>query len=179
MNRGIELMKWMEPQAWLAAAKAHARSEGKSSNIVAKWLMAMVLVGGTVIYQWSKADPEKRIAPPSLALVVILLFIALTGLAWGSILLRSKVTSLYQNGILHGECFSRRWTPFDSIEAFEIEEVEFEGRRFTFLNWQESGGEEESYAVIPPEVDIAEIIALLTSKGIKQTALSTGDDSEQ
>jgi hypothetical protein len=176
MNRGTELMKWNEPRAWLAAARAQARSEGKSSHYVAKWLVALVMVAGTVAYQWYIADTEKRVAPIILALVVIVLFIFLTALAWCSNLLRSTVTFLYQNGILHGPRFSRKWTPFRSIEVFYMEEDEFQSRPFTFLNWQESGWEEESYAVVPFEVDTAEIIALFKSKGIEQ-AVEINDDN--
>lgn len=137
------------------------------------------MVAGTVACQWYIADPEKRVAPMSLALVVIVLFIFLTALAWCSILLRSTVTSLYQNGILHGPRFSRKWTHFHSIEAFYMEENEFQGRPFTFLNWQESGWEEESYAIVPPEVDTAEIIALFKSKGIEQAVEINGGNSAE
>lgn len=138
--------------------------------------MIMILIGGTVFYEWSKADPEKRVAPISLAFILILLFAVLTVLVWGSILLRSTVTSLHDYGILHGPRFSRRWIPFDTIQTFYIEEEEFQDRRFKFLNWQENGLEDESYAVIPSDVDTTAIAALLKSKDVKQAAPSGGDE---
>jgi len=137
--------------------------------------MIMILIGGTVFYEWSKADPEKRVAPISLVLMLILLFAVLTVLVWGSIMLRPTVTSLHDYGILHGLRFSRRWSPFDTIQTFYIEEEEFQGRRFKFLNWQENGLEDESYAVIPSDVDATAIAALLKSKGVEQATLSDGD----
>jgi len=99
----------------------------------------------------------------------------LTVLVWGSIMLRPTVTSLHDYGILHGLRFSRRWSPFDTIQTFYIEEEEFQGRRFKFLNWQENGLEDESYAVIPSDVDATAIAALLKSKGVEQATLSDGD----
>lgn len=134
----------------------------------------MILMGGAVVYEWSTADPGTRLTPINLVLHLSLLFLALTclltGFAWGSIMLQWTVTSLHDHGISHGPRFSRRWIPFSSIQAFYIEEQEFQGRRFRFLNWQEEGLEEESYALIPVNVDTALIVTLLKSKEVEYSA---------
>lgn len=168
MRKGKEIMTWNEPKDWLRAAKAQAKSDGITTYDLKPWMPVFALIGGLMTFEWSQADPEKRVSVFGGVLVYLILCSVLLGLARAKLALNSTRTSLRENGILHGRKFSPRWIPYDVIEIFWIEDAEFEGRRFRFLTWFEAGDEEEMYAVIPETLDPRAIVEFLKSKEVEQ-----------
>lgn len=168
MRKGRVIMAWNEPKDWLRAAKAHAKAEGTKIYRLKPWLAVFALFGAVLFFEWSQADPMKRLSPLGAAMIFLVFCSAMLGLARVALALNSTRTSLRENGILHGPRFSPRWTPYEAMEIFWIENVEMDGWRFQFLTWFETGKEEEMYAVIPEALDPQEIVDLLKSKSVKQ-----------
>jgi hypothetical protein len=74
MNRGDPIISWSEPATWRQTALAHAKNKGQSTFPWLPWIVVLGLVAGVITWEWSDADPTKRVGVPILMCIILALF---------------------------------------------------------------------------------------------------------
>ncbi len=162
-------MSWSEPAAWNQAATNYAPSQGRSTFPWSTWLVSFSLLAGLMIWDWINADPAVRASIPRLIGIIVALLCFL--LCMGRIYVRftrTKRTTIYEGGVVHGSRLEKQWIPWSSIEYFDIDENRMGRWTFRFLTWKMVDQEEEDFSVVPDSVDISAVVDLFSNKGVEQ-----------
>lgn len=169
MSRGELIIRWSEPAAWRQAALALAKKEGRSTFPWVSWILALGLLAGVITWDWSHADPTKRVGVPSLIGIMLALFGFFFAVAWTYVRLnRTTRTSLHERGLLHGSFSRRRWIPWPEIEFFSVDEEAMGPQRFRFLTWTRVGAEEEEFSVLADDVDSDVIVRVFQKNKVAE-----------
>ena len=77
-----------------------------------------------------------------------------------------------ENGIEMGDLLGERaWNGFPEVEGSFFESDTIEGKSYRSLYWLPEGDQYPDSAVVPPEVDEAQLRTFLVSKGLEELKL--------
>lgn len=165
-------MSWTEPSTWRNAAMAHAKQHGSSTFSWFTWIAVLGLLGGLIVWEWSNADPTRRVSVPMLLCSMTALFCFFFVMGWiYARLNRATKTTIYEQGIVHGSLSNKQWIPWSSMKYFYVEEESLGQNSFRFLTWSRFDADEEELSVVPDDVDLVSVVGHFISKKVEQVVI--------
>ena len=168
-------MSWIEPDTWRKAALAHAKKDGLSTFPWPTWIAVLGLVGGSITWKWSEADPTTRASVPLLIGIILALFSFFVVMAWIHVRLnRATKTTIYERGLVHGSLLRKQWIPWAEMEHFYVDEDSIGPQTFRFLTWARVGANDQEFSVVPDDADLDAAVRCLKKNNVEQAAPSNG-----
>jgi hypothetical protein len=122
-----------------------------------------------ITWEWSDADPTKRVGVPMLICIILALFGFFVAISWVHVRLnRRTTTTLHERGLLHGSLSKRRWIPWSEIESFYLDEDAIGQQRFRFLTWTRAGADDEEFSVLQDDVDSDAVVSIFKNNKVEQ-----------